>query len=473
MKKSILTLFAVIASLSLASCNDKTNTPNASNSEAKQSTVVTSKLSITVTGSLKTTVGSSVQLKVTLKNDSEKKGYTATSSDESIATVSETGLVTGVSAGNVKLTFVCNSDESVKKEIDFTVVDPETASVEIQASSETVAIGEKITLKAVVKNKDGLTVTYKWKSTELKGNFNKSTSEEVTYTGKSEGEDIIELTCKVGDIEVKASINIQVTKNMDSYVRIGTAEEFKSKLLVSGRLDKDYILTADIDLGNMKIDGYGNAATFAGTLNGNGHKISNFEIISSEPEKANSALWQTIDASAVIEKVEFDGKIGAEGVGWGSAILGNVVSGTIQDCLFRTEQTYNNGSDAWFPFAASIAGVLKESAVIKNCVVDVTGEGRDVHMAVASYPAGGSKSDGTNANYSPSEQTFVTSGIYTSQAAAVSYGSDWEWGCSIEKKDGIHCGINFSTAAKSTYSDLNESTWNLQDNVIPTLKIVE
>lgn len=472
MKKSILTLFALIASLSLASCNDKTNTPAGSNSGTNQSQQVARKISITVTGSLKTTVGNSIQLKVTMKNDSEKKGYTASSSDESIATVSETGLVTGISAGTVKLTFVSNSDKSVKKEVNFTVVDEETASVEIQASSETVSIGNSIKLSAVVKNKDNLTVTYKWKSTELKGNFNKSTSAEVTYTGKSEGEDVIELTCKVGDIEVKASITIQVTKNMDSYVRIGTAEEFKSKLLVSGRLDKDYILTADIDLGNMKIDGFANAATFAGTLNGNGHKISNFEIVSSGDQKANSALWQNIDASAVIEKTEFDGKIGAAGVGWGSAILGNVVSGTIQDCLFRSEQTYNNGSDAWFPFAASIAGVLKESAVIKNCVVDVTGEGKDVHMAIASYPAGGSKSDGTNANFTPSEQTFVTTGIYTSQAASVSYGSDWEWGCSIEKKDGIHCGINFSTAKKTTYTDLNESTWNLQDNVIPTLKIV-
>lgn len=472
MRKITIAAVAALLCLTLASCDNKTDQP-ANKSDNPTSETTTKKMSITVTGSTKTSVGNSIQLKITIKNDSEKKGYIASSSDETIATVSDTGLVTGIKPGTVTLTFSCVSDETIKKEIEFTVVDSETASVRIDASSKTVSVNSSLTLRAVVTNKDNLTITYKWKSVNLKGNFNKSTSAEVTYTGKSEGEDTIELTCKVGDIELKETIQITVTKDLSAVVRISTAEEFKSTLLVSGRLDKEYILNADIDLGGMEIDGYQNAATFAGTLNGNGHKISNFEIISSEKEHANSALFQNIDGSALIQNVEFDGKIGQKGVGWGSAILGNVVSGTIQNCLFRTEQTYNNGKDSWFPFAASIAGVLKETAVLKDCVVDVKGEGRDVHMAFASYPAGGSKCDGTNANYQKSEQVFVTEGLYTSQAEAVSYGSDWEWGCSIEKKDGIHCGINFSASPKSTYSDLDETIWDLKDNTIPALKIVE
>lgn len=470
MKKSLISILCLLASVSLASCGETTNKTNTESNNNSQSVV--RKPTLTVTGSEKTSVGNTVQLKVNLKND--KAGYTTSSSDESIATISDTALVTGIKAGTCTLTIASVTDPTVKKEIEFTVVGEDVASVEIEASSTSIEVNTATTLKAVVTNKNNGDVTYKWVSSNKGiGSFNKTTSEEVTFTGKNIGETEITLTCVIDGVEVSNSVTITVIKNTSSAVKISTAEEFKTSLLGSGRFDKDYILTADIDLGGYKIDGYKNAATFAGTLNGNGHKISNFEIISSEPEKANSALWQNIDGEALIENVEFDGKIGVDGLGWGSAILGNVVSGTIKNCLFQTEQTYNNGSDSWFPFGGTIAGVLKESAVLENCVVSVTGEGKDVHMAFATYPAGGHTSDGTQSGFAASDQTFTCKGLYTSQSAALAYGSAWEWGGPIEDKTGIHCGLNFLTAAKSTYSDLDESIWNLQDNQMPTLKVTE
>lgn len=469
MKKSLISVLCLLASVSLASCGDKTNNTNTESNNNSQSVV--RKPTLAVTGNFKTSVGKSVQLKITLKNDTA--GYTTSSSDEAVATISDTGLVTGVSVGTCTLTVASVTDPTVKKEIEFTVVDENDINVTIDVSDTTVEVNNSITLTAVVTNKNNGTVTYKWAASNKGiGAFNKTTSAEATFTGKNIGETEITLTCVIDGVEVSDSVTITVIKNTSDAVKISTADEFKTNLLISGRLDKDYILTADIDLGGYKIDGYKNAATFAGTLNGNGHKVSNFEIISSEPQHANSAMWQNIDGEAVIENVEFDGKIGIEGIGWGSAILGNVVSGTIKNCLFQTEQTYNNGSDSWFPFGGTIAGVLKESAVLEDCVVTVTGEGKDVNMAFAIYPAGGSTSDGTNANFAPSTQTFTCTGLYTSQSAALAYGSAWEWGGPIEDKTGIHCAIDFTTAAASTYADLDESVWNLQDNKMPTLKVV-
>ena len=467
MKKTLITALIILSSLGLASCGETSNTTSTSTSDSSQA--VTRKPTLTVTGSFKTAVGYFVTLNIKLKNDSTKAGYTVTSSDTSIATVTSDGVVTGVKAGTCTITVTCKADETVSKSIDFEVVDADVASVDIDVNSTSVKVGEKLTFKAVVSNSSNETVTYKWKSTKNLGNFNKTTTEEATYTAKKTGEDVITLTCTIGEIEVSTSVTIKVTTNA---TEISTAEDFKSYLLGSGRKEGTYVLTADIDLGGLKIDGYKDAATFAATLTGNGHKVSNFEIISSEEKHANSAMWQTIDGEAVIEDCEFDGTIGEEGVGWGSAILGNVVSGTIRNCLFKSTQTYNNGSDSWFPFGGTIAGVLKESAVLQNCVVDVSGEGKDVHMAFAIYPAGGHTSDGTNSGFAASNQSFTCTGLYTSQSSALAYGSAWEWGGPIEDVTGIHCGINFTSTSKSTYTDLDETIWNLEDNKMPTLKVI-
>lgn len=113
---------------------------------------------------------------------------------------------------------------------------------------------------------------------------------------------------------------------------------------------------------------------------------------------------------------------------------------------------------------------MKESGTIKSSVVNVSGEGKDVHMAICAYPAGGSVNDGTQPNFAPSKQTFTVSGIYTNQSSDLAYGSAWEWGGPIEDTSGIHTDVDFSTAKATTYSDLSANYWNLADNTMPTLK---
>lgn len=165
-----------------------------------------------------------------------------------------------------------------------------------------------------------------------------------------------------------------------------------------------------------------------------------------------------------------DGTLTKNSLGWGTAILTNILSGTVENCLFNSVQSFNNGSASWFAFGASICGVLKESGTVKSSVVNVSGEGKDVHMAICAYPAGGSVNDGTQPNFAPSKQTFTVSGIYTNQNSDLAYGSAWEWGGPIEDTSGIHTDVDFSTVKASTYSDLSANYWNLADNTMPTLK---
>ena len=176
------------------------------------------------------------------------------------------------------------------------------------------------------------------------------------------------------------------------------------------------------------------------------------------------------EVSGTIKNLEVDGTLTKNSLGWGTAILTNILSGTVENCLFNSVQSFNNGSASWFPFGASICGVLKEGATVKNSVVNVSGEGKDVHMAICAYPAGGSVSDGTNSQFAPSKQTFTVSGIYTNQNSDLAYGSAWEWGGPIEDTSGIHTDVDFSTAKATTYSDLSANYWNLADNTMPTLK---
>lgn len=470
LRKIIAIGLLAMSCIALPSCGGGDNPNDTGTSQTQK------QITITVTGATKIMVGGETKLKVTVKNDSTKgTKYNVSSADESIATVSESGLVKGIGVGKTTLTFSSKQDPTVTYDYEIEVVAEGTYAVEITASATQVVTGQEVNLSSSVTNPDGGDVTYKWKAENLLGKFAKTSEATAVFTPSSVGKEIITLTATIGGIEVTDSIELTIEESVAEYTIISTAEDFKSKLLIAGNIDGKFMLGADIDLGGMVIDGNSNASCFQGTLDGKGYKVSNFSVTSKETNTAgynNSGMFQKIDQSAVVRNLEVDGTVTQQSIGWGTALLCNELSGTVQDCLFNTTQTYNNGIDGWFPFAASICGILKESGVIRNVVVNVDSscEGKDVHMAFASYFAGGQKCDGTNANYVASDQVFTITGAYTNQASALTIGSPWEWGNSLEDTSGIHAGINFDSSAKTVYADLDESVWNLVDNQMPTLK---
>lgn len=431
-------------------------------------------ISINVSGKNEVEVGKTITLRITLQNDTNKKGYTTESSDTSIATVNN-NVVTGVKEGTCNIIVTAVGDTSVKKEYAITVkkaVDTSSISVTISGDKTSIKVNEKIQLTAEVEGAGEATLSYRWTSVNRLTNISSSRNQTCEVTGNTAGSEVISLEVTIGTEKITKTYNLNIEEDYSTYTEIATKEDFMSKIInaPSPNLTGKYYLSADIDLGGEKIDGFVKALNLSGTLDGKGHTLSNFEIISTDKDKANSALIQSVSSTGRISNLHVIGTIGQQGAGWGTATLVNVHSGLIENCLVETKQEYNQGSDGWFPFNASICGVLKEESIIRNCVVNVTSscEAAGVNMAIAAYPAGGS--EGLKAQ---TTQTFKVSNVYTNQPESSTLGSVWEWGSPIEDKSSVYCSINFANTAASKYDALDETVWNLVDNKMPTLKVID
>lgn len=457
MKKRLIGALALslLSSLTLVGCGENNDTQ-------------TDQITIEISGETSCYVGKTAILEAIVTNSSSKAKFT--SSDEKVATVSSLGLVRGISVGTCTITATLVDNEEISASIQFEVLDNSASfTLTINTSKTSCKEGEEITLECVVDGKDDTDATYKWTSEKRLGSFANSKLKEVTYTANYEGVDTITVTCTIGNETATQSIEIEV---VGVYVEISTKAEFEENILVSGTASGKYALVNDIDLEGLKIDGCGSGRTFAGILDGRGHKLTNFEIISStnggSARYSNSGMFSKVDTSGIIKNVEFYGTFNEEGVGWGTGLLSCEFSGELENCLLDITCNYDCSSDSWFPFNGGICGVLKESAVCDGVVLNVNGDGAGCVMAVTAYPAGGSHSDGTNSGFSASTQSFKLSNIYSNKDDAGTLGSDWEWGCAIEDSSGVKTSVDYSSTLASYYT-LDTSSWNLVDNEMPHL----
>lgn len=472
--------FYLVASLLLASTTLVAMTSCSPTSENSQ---VTGEAKINVSGPTEVEVGKTINLRINVQNDASKQGYKTESSDTSIATVNQ-NKVTGVKEGTCKIIVSLVGDPSVKKEYSITVKKAfDMSGIEVNitgATTTTMKVNSTVTLTAEVTGAGEQTVSYRWESTNKLSEITNGREKTCTVKAIEAGSETITVTVSIGSSSVEKTINLTYEEDYSSYIEIATKEDFMSKIInaPSPNLDKKYYLSADIDLGGEKIDGYAKALNLSGTLDGRGHTLSNYEVVSSavnsttnRPERSNSALIQNVSSTGKIVNLHVIGTIKQEGAGWGSATLVNSHAGTIENCLVETKQEYNNALDMdannWFPFNGSICGVIKEESIVRNCVVNVTStcEAAGVNMAIAAYPAGG------NAGLSAqSKQTFKVTNVYTNQPKESTLGSVWEWGSPIEDDSSIYCSINFTNAAKALYAGLDENIWDLKDNQMPQLK---
>ena len=113
----------------------------------------------TISETAQTTVGAEKALKLTVSPDDATYGeatdFTWASSAEDIATVDESGTVTGVKAGTATITATSHND--IQKQCEVTVTNPaDTVSVKpAVADAREVAVGAKMTLNAVAYDEDG------------------------------------------------------------------------------------------------------------------------------------------------------------------------------------------------------------------------------------------------------------------------------------------------------------------------------
>ncbi len=450
---SALVCFSMISGLT--SCNDGGNSGQVDEDR------------ITITGLNSAEVGSTVQLTATVKNDNTREGVSWSSSDSTIATVDQDGLVTAIAAGSCKIIATLVGDSSVSKEFDFTVTPSTEPSVSIVVSKNMASVGETITLEANVYNPKNKVLTYSWKTSNGVGVIKDAKKATASISSSIVGDEIVTLTVQVGQTPLVSTVSLYFKDNYATgYTEIESADTFKSTFLTSGAdASGKYCLTNNIDLGGLKVNGATLKNKLSGTLDGRGYTISNFEVVGNLDDGyyPNTGLFSEI--SGTLRNLSLVGTFNKEGIGWGSSILANTLSGTVTNCSIDVTSNYNQGSDEWFPFAGAICGVLQATGKITNNVVNVTGEGQGGVMAIAAYPAGGVSEKGTT-----TAQTFTVSGVYTNQSSAASFGSAWEWGGPITIATDCETELVFSSTEASVYATLNNNLWNLVDNQIPTLK---
>lgn len=450
---SALVCFSMLGGLT--SCNNGGNTEHVDEDR------------ITITGLNSAEVGSTVQLTATVKNDNTREGVSWSSSDATIATVDQDGLVTAVAAGSCKIVATLIGDTSVSKEFDFTVTPSTEPSVSIVVSKTIASVGESITLEANVYNPKNKVLTYSWKTSNGVGVIKDAKKATASISASVVGDEIVTLTVQVGQTPLVSTVSLYFKDNYSTgYTEIDSAEKFKSTFLTSGvDASGKYCLTNDIDLGGLKVNGATLKNKLSGTLDGRGYTVSNFEVVGNLDKGYYPNTGLIFEISGTLRNLSLVGTLNKEGIGWGSSILTNTLSGTVTNCSIDVTSNYNQGSDEWFPFAGAICGVLNASAKVVNNVVNVTGEGQGGVMAIAAYPAGGVNEKGTT-----TAQAFTVSGVYTNQTSAACFGSSWEWGGPITIATDCETDLVFGSTEASTYTTLNDNLWNLVDNQIPTLK---
>ncbi len=150
MPNTLCRIVALMGGLAMvASCGGDATGPNPPGRDPVASVVVSP-------AALTLAIGSTSQLTgVPRRADGEPldgRTITWSSSDEAIASVDETGLVTAVSAGEVE---VAAASEGKQGRVTVTVSDVAVATVEVDPATATLPLGQSMMLTAIAKDADG------------------------------------------------------------------------------------------------------------------------------------------------------------------------------------------------------------------------------------------------------------------------------------------------------------------------------
>lgn len=119
-KKLHAVVVGLVAILAVAGCSGSGSSNTLGNSDSSITSTSPYSLQITVIGSSEISVSKTVQLRSTVTGTTQKD-VTWSSADESIASVSDRGLVTGIKEGKTNITATLDLDSSVKATVEITV----------------------------------------------------------------------------------------------------------------------------------------------------------------------------------------------------------------------------------------------------------------------------------------------------------------------------------------------------------------
>lgn len=202
--KLFLLIVLVLSSIALVACSGQ----NKPNSPGGQDTPYDGPCEIRLQAIGQTTInaGKTVQLRASVTGTTNKD-VTFTSSDETVATVAEKGLVTGIGKGEATITCSLDEDPRCKNTIKITVLEAvKPTSITIEDNGSTVQWAkETLQLKATVTPEDASALVT-WESSD---NAVATVSEAGLVTFVSNGTVTITATSKE-DSNVKASVTYTV-----------------------------------------------------------------------------------------------------------------------------------------------------------------------------------------------------------------------------------------------------------------------
>lgn len=164
-------------------------------------------------------LGKEIQLGVTvLPENATYKNLTWTSADETIATVSDTGLVKALKKGNVRITVTSDVDE-ISAYCDLTVIQPVEA-IYLSKSEINIKPGEFETLTAYVSPENADNKALKWKS----GDEKVAKVENGTVMGISDGKTVVRAIAADGSgVSAECAVNVGASSEIEDVVTDETA----------------------------------------------------------------------------------------------------------------------------------------------------------------------------------------------------------------------------------------------------------
>lgn len=137
--------------------------------------------------------------------DATNKAVTWSSSSDSIATVSDDGVVTGVAEGDATIT-VTTEDGGFTATCDVTVEAATVAvtGVSVSPTSDSITVGETLTLTATVAPDNATNKTVTWSTSEA----TVATVEDGVVTGVSAGDATITVTTEDGDFTATCDVTV-------------------------------------------------------------------------------------------------------------------------------------------------------------------------------------------------------------------------------------------------------------------------
>lgn len=189
--------------------------------------------------------GDTVQLTATVSPDNaSEKNVVWTSSDDKIATVSETGLVTLVADGTVVITVASAENEEIKASCDVTVETPVVAVTGITLTPDTYSgnVGDRTKITATVQPADATDVAVVWTSSDENivtvdqdGNIALVGGGDAVITAASRQNPEVKATCSV---TVKVPVT-GVTLNHQTYIgKIGTTLQLVATVAPENATDR-------------------------------------------------------------------------------------------------------------------------------------------------------------------------------------------------------------------------------------------